>query len=423
MKIESLATASLKEASYNPRRALQPGDCEYEALRRSLEQFGYVEPVIVNKTTGNIVGGHQRFSVLKSLGKTHIDCVVVELDEQKEKALNIALNKIQGEWDTDKLSSLLTELDEQDFDISLTGFEASEVEELLDSFYSKEAIQDDFDSEKVHEEIKAKGTSIKQGDIYKLGEHKLMCGTATSGQDLAKLLNGNKAQLTFTTLEKISVKDYEQNGMDKWKENLAKAVANITKATHLACVSLQDFSATKTQYIEPTNSYVTDSFCQNGLRPIWIRVWKKQGKNIGTSGYHLSTNKPIPQYEYISAYGNEQQEYNDQEYTWLSAFASHSYKFVKRLNKDERKKWGYSGVWDMSANGNDIPVELPWRCIKMHSDKGDIILDPYGKNGTTVIACEQLDRACYCLESDPHYVQLIIDRWEEFTGQKAVKVC
>ena len=107
MLIEKKSTADLLPADYNPRKDLKPGDAEYEKLKRSIEQFGYVEPVIWNQTTGRVVGGHQRLKVLMDMGMTEVDCVVVEMDEDKEKALNIALNKISGEWDTDKWTLLI----------------------------------------------------------------------------------------------------------------------------------------------------------------------------------------------------------------------------------------------------------------------------------------------------------------------------
>ena len=125
MNIQQVSVDKLKAAAYNPRKQLKPGDAEYEKLKRSITEFGYVEPVIWNKTTGNVVGGHQRLQVLKDLGHTEVDCVIVELDKKREKALNVALNKIQGEWDKDKLAALLTELDGSEFDVTLTGFEAA----------------------------------------------------------------------------------------------------------------------------------------------------------------------------------------------------------------------------------------------------------------------------------------------------------
>ena len=121
MDIQKIPAARLNPAAYNPRKDLWPGDREYEKLKRSIAEFGYVEPVIWNCRTGNVVGGHQRLKVLVDMGQTEIDCVVVDLDLRREKALNIALNKIQGDWDEEKLASLIAEFDATDFDVSLMG--------------------------------------------------------------------------------------------------------------------------------------------------------------------------------------------------------------------------------------------------------------------------------------------------------------
>ena len=131
MNMRKIPIDQINPAAYNPRKDLQPGDPEYEKLKRSIQEFGYVEPVIWNKRTGNIVGGHQRYKILLDMGMQEVDCVVVDLDETKEKALNIALNKIQGDWDYAKLKDLLEELDTGAFDIELTGFGLDEIEELI----------------------------------------------------------------------------------------------------------------------------------------------------------------------------------------------------------------------------------------------------------------------------------------------------
>jgi len=130
MLIEKKKISQLLPADYNPRKDLKPGDAEYDKLKRSLDQFGYVDPIIWNKDTGRVVGGHQRLKVLKDEGIEEVECVVVDLDEEHEKALNIALNKISGEWDKDKLALLITDLQGTDLDISLTGFDQSELDDL-----------------------------------------------------------------------------------------------------------------------------------------------------------------------------------------------------------------------------------------------------------------------------------------------------
>ncbi len=130
MEFKKVFISELQPAEYNPRKDLQPGDPEYERIKRSIEEFGYVDPVIIN-TDHTVISGHQRIKVLKELGETSIDVVVVDFDKTREKALNVALNKITGEWDLDKLTTVLTDINLPDFDITLTGFTETEVSGLL----------------------------------------------------------------------------------------------------------------------------------------------------------------------------------------------------------------------------------------------------------------------------------------------------
>ena len=145
MQIKTLPIGDLVPADYNPRKELKPGDPEFDKLKRSLDEFGYVEPVIWNKTTGRIVGGHQRVNALRALGYASVDCVVVELDETREKALNVALNKISGQWDEDKLALLIADLDASDFDAELTGFDDEEIQQMIGSLDETEVDDDGFD--------------------------------------------------------------------------------------------------------------------------------------------------------------------------------------------------------------------------------------------------------------------------------------
>jgi ParB-like chromosome segregation protein Spo0J len=131
MRIEKKKIDELIPADYNPRKDLKPGDEEYEKLRRSIKDFGYTDPVVWNEKTGRVVGGHQRLKVMKEMGIKEIEVSVVNLDEKREKALNIALNKVQGEWDDQKLKDLLQDLDDGQFDVTMTGFDDDELEKLL----------------------------------------------------------------------------------------------------------------------------------------------------------------------------------------------------------------------------------------------------------------------------------------------------
>ena len=151
MEIRKIPIEKLNPAAYNPRKDLKPGDPEYKKLKRSIQEFGYVEPIIWNKRTGNIVGGHQRYKILKEMGVHEVDCVVVDLDETKEKALNLALNKIHGDWDYVKLKDLLEELDTGAFDIEITGFDMKEIENLMTQFYVDDIVDETEPKEGVKE--------------------------------------------------------------------------------------------------------------------------------------------------------------------------------------------------------------------------------------------------------------------------------
>lgn len=144
MEIRTLKAAELKAAAYNPRKDLQPEDAEYVKLRRSMEEFGYVEPIIWNERTGNVVGGHQRLKILLEQGKEEIECVVVNLDDKDEKILNVLLNKVKGRWDIGKLADLLQELDEAGA-MEITGFEDWELQSLLMQYdHIKDLMEEDF---------------------------------------------------------------------------------------------------------------------------------------------------------------------------------------------------------------------------------------------------------------------------------------
>ncbi|MDR0856689.1 MAG: ParB N-terminal domain-containing protein, partial [Clostridiales bacterium] len=197
MQIERIPIDRLKAAEYNPRKDLKPGDAEFEKLKRSIEQFGYVEPAIWNSRTGNVVGGHQRIKVLKFLGHTEVDCVVLDIDEQAEKALNVALNKIAGAWDDELLTALLNDLNEHGFDLSLTGFDATETAELFGKGAIENAHDDEFDENKALAEAEAHPIT-KLGDVWRLGRHRLLCGDSTDAGNVERLFVGEKADLMLT---------------------------------------------------------------------------------------------------------------------------------------------------------------------------------------------------------------------------------
>lgn len=194
MEWKVLPIGQLKPAAYNPRKQLKPGDKEYEKIKHSIQEFGYVEPIIVNYDM-TVIGGHQRLTVLKELGYEEVQCVVVHIeDEHKVKVLNIALNKITGAWNEQLLADLIVDLQSVDFDVNLTGFEAPEVEQLFSKVHNKKVKEDDFD---VDGELEQPAMA-KAGDIWLLREHRVICGDATLPETYTRLMDGKKANLVLT---------------------------------------------------------------------------------------------------------------------------------------------------------------------------------------------------------------------------------
>ena len=145
MEIQKIPISQINPAKYNPRLDLQPGDSDYEKLKKSMDEFDLVEPLIWNKRNGNLVGGHQRLKILIEQGRTDVEVSIVDLSDSKEKALNLALNKISGDWDLPKLKDLLQELDTGEFDIGITGFDEAEMEKLMSQYHN-------FDEQKEYDE-------------------------------------------------------------------------------------------------------------------------------------------------------------------------------------------------------------------------------------------------------------------------------
>ena len=192
MNLQRISVDRLKPAKYNPRKDLKPGDPAYEKIRRSLHEFGYVDPVIWYEVTGNIVGGHQRYKVLTAEGATEIDCVVVHIENpQEEKALNIALNKAVGEWEPVALADLLNDLKHSGYDVDATGFDAAEIDDLFSRVHDKDVKDDDCDIDP--EQIEP---FVQPGDIWLLGRHRMLCGDSTSEADVTRVSTSSEEQLT-----------------------------------------------------------------------------------------------------------------------------------------------------------------------------------------------------------------------------------
>lgn len=385
MNFKKVFTSELKPADYNPRKKLQPKDPEYQRIKKSIEEFGYVDPIIVNSDY-TVIGGHQRLSVLKEMGHAQIDVVVVDLPKTKEKALNVALNKITGDWDMQQLSIVLSELKEEDFDINITGFSDKELKEIDEELFGKQPKEDNYEPPP---EIK---TEIKRGDIIALGRHRVMCGDATKKEDITNLTSAASVGLLLTDPPYgISVvggggaTKFGKVGGGGWVNSNTYPVIEGDESTD-TCKKVLSLVSVGNQIIFGGN-YFTDFLPPSRC---WI-VWDKE--NTGN--------------------------FADAELAWTS--------FGKGIKLYHWLWNGLSRKGDRETEGKkrchptQKPVGLFCEILNDFSKQGEIVLDPFLGSGTTLIACEQLDRICYGMEISPQYCEVICQRWEKYTGKLRVK--
>lgn len=387
MQIEKLKTELLIPADYNPRKDLKPGDPEYEKLKRSIEQFGYVEPVIWNKTTSHVVGGHQRLKVLLDMGITEVECVVIEMDEEKEKALNIALNKISGDWDKDKLALLIADLQGADFDVSLTGFEPAELDALFKDSLKDGIHDDDFD---VEAELQ-KPALTKQGDVWMLGQHRLVCGDSTKADTFTLLMDGKLANLVVTD-PPYNV-NYEGSAGKIKNDNMGnEAFYNFL---------LEAFKNTEVAMAKDASIYVfhadteglnfRKAFSESGFYLSGTCIWKKQSLVLGRSPYQWQ-HEPVL-------------------FGWKKSGKHNWY-----ADRKQTTIWEFEKPKKNGDHPTMKPVALVAYPILNSSLTNCIVLDPFGGSGSTLIACDQTDRICYTIELDEKYCDVIVKRYIEQAG-------
>lgn len=384
MLIEKKSTAKLLPADYNPRKNIKPGDAEYEKLKRSIEQFGYVEPVIWNKVTGRVIGGHQRLKILIDMGIAEVECVVVELSEEKEKALNIALNKISGEWDKDKLALLISDLQGADFDVSLTGFDPAELDDLFKDSMKNGIHDDDFD---VDAELKEPAIT-QLGDVWTLGRHRLVCGDSTKADTFELLMSGAKANLVITdppynvNYEGSAGKIKNDNmANDAFYHFLVDAFLN-TEAVMASDASIYVFHA-DTEGLNFRRAFADAGFYLSGCC-----IWKKQSLVLGRSPYQWQ-HEPV-------LYGWKK----NGKHQWYTG-------------RKETTIWEFDKPKKNADHPTMKPITLLAYPIMNSSMSNTIVLDPFGGSGSTLIACEQSDRSCYIIELDEKFCDVIVKRFIE----------
>ena len=392
MEIREIRLSELHPASYNPRKKLKKGDKEYEKIKQSLLKFGYVDPIIVNKDL-SVIGGHQRLTVLKDLDFETAKCVIVDLSKEDEKALNIALNKITGQWDDQLLADLLLDLQESDFNLDLTGFEPPEIDDILSNVHDKDLSDDDFD---VEEELK-KPTFSKRGDIWQLGKHRVICGDSTKAETYEQLLGDKKANLVVTDppynvdVEETAGKILNDNMPDsEFYQFLFSMFTQVEKQME-ADASIYVFHA------DTEGLNFRKAFKDAGFYLCGCCIWKMNSLVLGRSPY---------QWEHEPCLFGWKQKGKHQ---WFS-------------DRKQTTIWEYDRPKSSKDHPTMKPIPLMAYPIQNSSMRGTIVLDPFLGSGSTLMAADQTGRVCYGIELDEKFMDVIVKRYIDSTGNDNVTV-
>jgi DNA modification methylase len=389
-----VAIKRLKPFEDNPRKMT---DKEMGALERSILNYGFVEPVVVDENYF-IIGGHQRVLAAASLDMKSVPVVMLEgLTQDEKTALNLALNKIHGDWDEVKLTELLDDLSENAFDLDLTGFTKAEVDGLLSKLNKNKTGEDDYTPQKVAK------YEIEKGSIWAVGRHRMMCGDSSKIGDMDALMDGMEADMVFT--DPPYGIDYHGIWLYSGKPIKSLYPEGIEGDINENAKDLMVSSLSNIPIKPGSPIYICAPPGRDSILPVIVFdmlgwhyqtqiVWNKD--SIAPSRWDYK-----PKHEFIS-------------YGW---------------NKKPHRFYGANNVpsvWDVPrhhemgcAHPNMKPIELVANAIKNSSQIENLIVDPFGGSGTTIIASEQLDRKCYMMEIDPYYCSVIIDRWETLTGKVA----
>jgi DNA modification methylase len=392
MEIKELPLKELKPAAYNPRKKLKKGDKEYEKIKQSLLKFGYVDPILVNEDL-TVIGGHQRLTVLKDLDYETAKCVIVKLSKEDEKALNIALNKITGQWDEALLADLLLDLQESDFNLDLTGFEPPEIDDILSNVHDKELSEDEFD---VEEELN-KPTLSRHGDIWQLGKHRVICGDSTKAETYKQLLDDRKANLVVTD-PPYNV-DVEETAGKILNDNMSDGdfyqflLSMFTQVEN----HMEDDASIYVFHADTEGLNFRKAFKEAGFYLSGCCIWKKNSLVLGRSPYQWQHEPCL--------YGWKKKG----KHQWFS-------------DRKQTTIWEYDRPKSSRDHPTMKPIQLMAYPIQNSSMRGTIVLDPFLGSGSTLIAADQTGRVCYGIELDEKFVDVIVKRYIEVTGDTEVNV-
>ena len=396
--VEWLETATLIPYAKNSRTH---SEAQVAQIAGSIKEFGFNNPVLIDEDNG-IIAGHGRVMAAQKLGLQAVPCIrLAHLSETQRKAYVIADNRLalNAGWDDQMLTVELQELNAESFDLSLLGFEADELNALLNPIKETEGLTDEDAVPEVPEEPKT-----KPGDIYKLGRHRLMCGDSTSIDAVEKLMDGQRADMIFTdppwnvnygAVDKGNAQGYKPRTIlndhmseEKWDDFITSVCGSLFAASKAGCPIYVVMSAQEWPVVDKC-------LRQAGFHWSSTIIWAKDRLVLSRKDYHT-------QYEPIW-------------YGWNESAA----RLVEVADRKQSDLWQIDRPSKSDLHPTTKPVELVERALQNSSEARANVLDLFGGSGSTLIACEKSGRTNFSMELDPKYCDVIVKRWEDFTGQKA----
>ena len=402
LTVEEVLVDELRPDPANPRRI---SDYQLEALTMSLKEYGFVQPVLARREDKTVIGGHQRLVAASRLGYKTVPVTFLDLTQDQARILNLGLNKISGDWDQELLARLIADLKPiDDLDLALTGFSEEELAKLLKSLDVREKKErfEDFDLEEALAAARA-APRAQPGEIWALGDHRLMCGDSTDRAAFDALLGDKKAAMAFTDPPyNVSLGDHggHQRGQKKrrlqndslppaqweafvrgWGRSL---ISNVDGAIYV-CMSSKEWPLVA-RVLEEEGGHWSDTI-----------IWAKDRFVLGRADY--------------------QRAYEPIWYGWREGAAHH---WIG--DRDQGDVWKLDRPSDSDLHPTMKPLALIERALENSSELGATVLDLFLGSGSTLIAAERTGRVCFGAELEPHYVDVAVLRWEAFTGEKAVSL-
>lgn len=395
MKVEEIETSRIIPYANNPRQ----NDQAVSAVAASIKEFGFRQPIVTDETL-TILVGHTRLKAAQNLGLSIVPVHIAEgLTEAQKKAYRIADNRLNelAEWDNELLSLELEAITEADFDIGLLGFSDEELDELLAGSTGTEGNTDPDDVPEVPE-----NPVTKLGDIWLLGEHRLMCGDSTVAESVSLLLCGTVPHLMVT--DPPYGVEYDAGWRDEaerenGKNYGARATGRVLNDDRHDWSAAWELFPGEVAYVWHAAVFSPDvgmSLEQCGFERRALIVWVKNNLVIGRGHYH---HKHEPCW-YVERKGKTGHWFGDRKQTT-----------VWDIDKPMKSDTGHS---------TQKPVECMLRPMVNNSERGDAVYEPFSGSGTTIIAAEQIGRRCFAMELNPPYVDVAVRRWQDFTGKKAI---